>query len=186
MANHGRLFNVPKWSKKVQKGPKWSIVWACVRLASPGSNAPAEVLSTISYVFFFLFWIKNWLSLSVFSTIWAPFGPIWTLLDRFRQNWFFLPQMDKIGFCRGASEQIINSCLKWSQKGPKCSRRLRLTILVPFGLLWNTLERWQACHVWPFLVQNGPFLGHPQSWTVDPKVKKASWPGSLLGLLVDP
>ena len=24
MAKHGRLVNVPKWSKRVQKGPKWS------------------------------------------------------------------------------------------------------------------------------------------------------------------
>ena len=23
MAKHGRLVNVPKWSKRVQKGPKW-------------------------------------------------------------------------------------------------------------------------------------------------------------------
>ena len=25
MAKHGRLVNIPKWSKRVQKGPKWSI-----------------------------------------------------------------------------------------------------------------------------------------------------------------
>ena len=25
MAKHGRLVNTPKWSKRVQKGPKWSI-----------------------------------------------------------------------------------------------------------------------------------------------------------------
>ena len=50
--------------------------------------------------------------------------------------------------------------------GPKWSKTFRLTILVPFGPFWTTLECWQACHVWPFLVQNGPFLGHPQSWTV--------------------
>ena len=67
------------------------------------------------------------------------------------------------------------------QKGPdgpkmglKWSKTFRLTILVPFGPFWTTLECWQTCHVWPFLVQNGPFLGHPQSWTVDPRVKKGS------------
>ena len=54
--------------------------------------------------------------------------------------------------CFGAKYQFLFEIV---QKGPKCSKRLRLT----------TLERWQACHVWPF-------LGHPQSWTVDPSVKK--------------
>ena len=29
---------------------------------------------------------------------------------------------------------------------------------------WTTLERRQACHVWPFLVQNEPFSDHPQSY----------------------
>ena len=24
MAKHGRLVNIPKWSNRVQKGPKWS------------------------------------------------------------------------------------------------------------------------------------------------------------------
>ena len=93
--------------------------------------------------------------------------------------------MDNVGFGGGASEQ--KSIFVWNgpkgprgaQKGPKWSKTLRLTILVPFGPFWTTLERWQACHVWPFLVQNGPFLGHPQSWTVDPKVKKGSSPGLL-------
>ena len=63
--------------------------------------------------------------------------------------------------------------------GPKWSKTFRLTILVPFGPFWTALECWQACHVWPFLVQNGPFLGHPQSWTVDPRVKKGSSPRLL-------
>ena len=37
----------------------------------------------------------------------------------------FLPQMDKVGFGRGASERNVNSCLKWSkrvQMGPKGSQ----------------------------------------------------------------
>ena len=38
-----------------------------------------------------------------------------------------------------------------------------------FGPFWTT---WQACLVWSFLVQNWPFSGHPQSWIVDPRVKK--------------
>ena len=46
---------------------------------------------------------------------------------------------------------------RWAQMGPKWSKRRRLTILGPFEPFWTTLERWQACHVWPFLVQNGPY-----------------------------
>ena len=83
--------------------------------------------------------------------------------------------------------QTIHFCLNWSkgsrwtQKGTQMVNTLGLTILVPFGPSWTTLERWQACRVWLFLVQNGPFLGHPQSWTVGPKpkVKKGSSPGLL-------
>ena len=64
---------------------------------------------------------------------------------------------------------------KWprrAQEGSKWSKTLRLAILVPFGPFWITMEHRQACHVMPFLAQSGPFLGHPQSWTVDSKVKK--------------
>ena len=46
-----------------------------------------------------------------------PFGP-------FQTKMIFLPKMDKAGFGRGAWEQKINSCLKWSkrvQMGPKGS-----------------------------------------------------------------
>ena len=59
----------------------------------------------------------------------------------------FLPQMDKVGFCRGASEQNINSCLKWSkrvQMGPKGSQVVKKNLFEP---LWTTLT---------FLVQYGP------------------------------
>ena len=82
-------------------------------------------------------------NLSLFEHLgpfWAhlgPFGP-------FQTKMIFLPQMDKERFGRGAWEQKINSCLKgsrWAQKGRKCSKRLRLTILFPFWPLWTTLER---------------------------------------------
>ena len=63
----------------------------------------------------------------------------------------------------------------------------KVDILVPFGPFWTTFERWQACPVWLFLVQNGPFLGHTQSWTADPKVKKRLITTSpMCGLLVEP
>ena len=80
-------------------------------------------------------------------------------------------QMDKVGFGEGAPEQKINFCLKWSkrvQMVPNGQQHLGW----PLWYLLDPLERWQACHVWPVLVQNGPFLGHPQSCTVDPRVKK--------------
>ena len=52
---------------------------------------------------------------------------------------------------------------------------------------WTTLERWEACHFWPFLVQNGPFFNHPQSWTLDPKLKRRLITRSpMFGLLVEP
>merc|ERR1711994_973615 len=68
-------------------------------------------------------------NLSLFEHLglfWAhldPFGP-------FHSKMIFLPQMDKIGFCRGASEENINSCLKWSkrvQMGPKGSQMFKKT-----------------------------------------------------------
>ena len=79
MAKHGRLVNVTKWSKRVQKGSKGT----------------------------------KMVNLSVFDHL----EPYWAHLDPFQPfqaKMIFLPQMDKIGFCRGALEQNINFCLKWS------------------------------------------------------------------------
>ena len=60
----------------------------------------------------------------VFLIIWDPF---WAHLDPvgpFQTTNIFLPQMDKVGFCSGASEQKINSCLKWSKRVQhSCKRR---------------------------------------------------------------
>ena len=119
-------------------------------------------------------------------------GPFWALLDPFgpfQTKINLLPQMNKVRFSWGASEQIINFCLKQTkmvpmgpklQRGSNWSKTLRLTVLVLFEPFWITLERWQACHVWPFLVQNGPFFAiPPQSWTLDPNTRKGSSPGLL-------
>ena len=49
----------------------------------------------------------------------GPSGPFWTISDKM----IFLPQIDKIGFCRGASEQNINSCFvhaRTYQGGCRC------------------------------------------------------------------
>ena len=63
-------------------------------------------------------------STQVFLIIWDPF---WAHLDPvgpFQTTNIFLPQMDKVGFCSGASEQKINSCLKWSKRVQhSCKRR---------------------------------------------------------------
>ena len=45
------------------------------------------------------------------STNLDPFGP-------FQTKMIFLPQMDKVGFDRGASEQNINYFFEMVQKGP--------------------------------------------------------------------
>ena len=42
--------------------------------------------------------------------------------------------------------------------GPKWSKTCYIDHLGPF---WTTLGHWQACHVRPFLVPNGPFLDAP-------------------------
>ena len=125
-----------------------------------------------------------------FGTLLGPSGPFWTISNK---NWYFAPKhLCKTLFCPfGAKKSFLSEMVQKGpdgpKRGPKWSKRLRLTILVPFGPLWTTLERWQACHVWPFLVQNGPFLGHPQSWTVDPRVKKRLITTSpMCGLLVEP
>ena len=47
------------------------------------------------------------------------FGPFWAYLDPirpFKAKMNFLPQMDKVGFGGGASEQKVNFCLKWSKR----------------------------------------------------------------------
>ena len=60
------------------------------------------------------------------GTLLGPSGPFWTISEKND----FLPEMDKVGFGRGASEQNINSCLKWSkrvQMGPKGSQMVKNT-----------------------------------------------------------
>jgi len=107
--------------------------------------------------------VSKMVNLSVFDHL----GPFWAHLDHFG------PFQTKIDFLlRSTSATPIwgkkfifvwngPKGSRWAQKGPKWSKTLRLTILDPFGPFWTTLERWQACHAWPFLVQGGPFLTPP-------------------------
>jgi hypothetical protein len=68
-------------------------------------------------------------NLSVFDHL----GPFWANLDPFgpfQTKINFWPQMDKVGFGGGASEQKINFCLKWSKRvqgGPKGSQMIKNT-----------------------------------------------------------
>ena len=117
-------------------------------------------------------------------------GPFWTVSNK---NWYFAlkhlcqPLLCPFGAKKSFLSKMVQKGPDGPKMGPKWSKTFRLTILVPFGPFWTTLECWQACHVWPFLVQNGPFLGHPQSWTVDPRVKKRLIIMSpMCGLLVEP
>ena len=104
-----------------------------------------------------------------FGTLLGPSEPFGTISNK---KWFFWskatppnPTLNKLIFC-----------LKWSksvQMGPKrsqkkiTSRFTISTLLDPFGLLWTSLECWQAWHVWPFLfVLLVHFLGHPVDLTV--------------------
>ena len=66
----------------------------------------------------------------------GPSGPLRTI--SYKND--FLPQMDKVGFCRGASKQNINSSLKWPKRVPNDQKHLGWpfwSLLEPFGPLWN-------------------------------------------------
>ena len=95
-----------------------------------------------------------------FTTLLGPSGLFWTITNK--NDFFGLEHLRQTLLCPFG--QKIHFCLKWfkgTQKGPEWSRTPWLTIVVPFGPFWTTLECWQACHVWPVWIQNGPFLGHP-------------------------
>ena len=108
-----------------------------------------------------------------FWTFWTPLdpsGPFWTISNK---NWYFAPKhLCKTLFCPfGAKKSFLSEMVQKGpdgpKRGPKWSKRLRLIILVPFGAFWTTFERWQTCHVWPFVIKIGPFLASPchERWT---------------------
>ena len=73
-------------------------------------------------------------------------------------------------------KQKINFYPKWPMRDQMGSARSHITIL-------------ECCHagnVWEFLVQKGPFLGHPQLWPVNPRVKKRLTTFPMCSLLVEP
>ena len=132
--------------------------------------------------------VQKWPKRSTW-VIFDHFGPLWafpTLLGHFRQKWISCPKWTKYDLAevlRSKKSIFVWNSQKWSQwvqRGAKWSKTLRFRILVLFEPFWITLERWQACHVCPFLVQNGPFFAiPPQSWALDPNTRKGSSPGLL-------
>ena len=118
-----------------------------------------------------------------FLTIWDPFGPSGPFRAISDKNEFVAPKYGLAEVLRSKKSIFVWNSQKrsrWVQRGAKWSKTLRLTILVLFEPFWITLERWQACHVCPFLVQNGPFFAiPPQSWALDPNTRKGSSPGLL-------
>ena len=88
---------------------------------------------------------QKW-STYVFLTILDPFGPIWTLLDHFKQESIFCseaPLPPPTLFIWGKKSILSKMVQKGSdgrKRGPKWSKTLMLTILVAFGPFWTTLE----------------------------------------------
>ena len=75
----------------------------------------------------------------------------------------FLPQMEKVGVGRGASEQNINSCLKRSkrvQMGPKGFLMVKNTWVDHFGPFRTHLDHFGVLTSLPCLVLFGP------KWTI--------------------
>ena len=117
----------------VQKGPKWS--------------------QTVNITYFW------------------PFGTIWTHLHHFgpfKTKINFLPQKHKGLVGQSSLEQKNQVLSEMVQKGPNepknvpnGQKHVILTIWDHLGPFWTTSGHWQACHVRPFLVPNGPFLDAP-------------------------
>ena len=117
-------------------------------------------------------------------SVFDHFLPFWALLDSFRlfqtKIAFLLlstsakPEINikNLLYPFGAKKSFLSEMVQRGPEGPKRIRNGQKHLGWPFWPFWTTLGHWQACHVWPVLVQNGTFLGRPQSWTVDPKVKK--------------
>ena len=107
---------------------------------------------------------------NIFLIIWDIFGLIWTFLDHFRQNLIFCSKLlwPRSTLCFWGKKSIFvlkgpKRC-KWAQMVPNGQKHVILTIWDHLGPFWTTSGHWQAYHVRPFLVPNGPFLD-------------ASWPG---------
>ena len=104
---------------------------------------------------------------NMFLTICDIFGLIWTLLDHFRQNLIFCSKLlwPRSTLCFWDEKLIFvlkgPKWCKWVQMAPNGQKHVILTIWDHLGPFWTTSGHWQAYHVRPFLVPNGPFLMPP-------------------------
>ena len=87
-------------------------------------------------------------------------GSFWAHFDLFGlfQTLFLLKSISAKRHFVSLRRQI-NFCLKGpkgctkAENGPKWSKKCHINHL---GFFWTTCGHWQVCHVWPFLVPNGP------------------------------
>ena len=82
----------------------------------------------------------------MFWIIWDPFGPVWTLLNNFKQKLVFAQkhlrqtQLYPYEATNWFLSEKVQKCPDGPKRGPKLSKTSRLTItdpLDPFGPLWN-------------------------------------------------
>ena len=88
---------------------------------------------------------------NIFLIVGDHLGP---LLDHFRKKtWFFAPKhFGQEALCvLGAKNLLLSEKVQIGASGSKWSQ---------MGPFWTTSGHWQACHVWSFLVPNGPFFTH--------------------------
>ena len=103
-------------------------------------------------------------NLSVFDHL----GPFWAHLDPFgpfQTKMNFLPQMGVAEVLRSKKSIFVWNGPKgsrWAQKGPKWSKTLRLTILDPFGPLWNVDKPAMFGHFWSKMDHFWAFPSHEQ------------------------
>ena len=146
-------------------GPKWSILdqkWPNMAGLSTLQSGPKEPKRDQN---------GQPKSFWTFGTLLGPSGPFWIISNK---NWYFAPKhLCKTLFCRfGAKKSFLSEMVQKGpdgpKRGPKWSKRLMLTILVPFGPFWTTLECWQACHNCPFWVKMDHFWAIPSHERLTP------------------
>ena len=104
---------------------------------------------------------------NIFLIIWGHFGPIWTLLDHFRQNLIFcsksLRPRSTFLFWGKKSSFVWNDPKesKWAQNDPKWPK---ICYIDHFGSFWTLVDHFGTSATLPFLVIFGPkrvFLDPP-------------------------
>ena len=103
---------------------------------------------------------------NMFLTIWRHFGPIWTLLNHFRLNLIFLPQITLVKKHFVFLKHKIKFCLKWFKKvplGPKWHQLVTnmlywsfWIILDPLRPFWDIGKSAMFGHFWPEKGHFGP------------------------------